>query len=574
MFTDLAGSLLSFAKQLFGPGICPGEWVWATMTAGALIALLPVLASVIVALVRKVTGNVYNTATIATFATVGGVFVLVLPWMLMMGASEVYHAAFTGGGPGRTGLTFADLESLRTTECELVGNQRKHLGGGQNVFEVVFYPKSSLSYWLYLIALVGLPLLVGFFVMLQARMAMRRGPHWPARLLWGPFVALALLSMPVSANTAMYLWIGFLPISVLGLVPLAMIGPPSWQAIRRADQKAALAAAPPAPPPYRPEPAPPPPPPPPPPKQYAPTALAPQPEPGSPGGPVPAMAAAAAPLPRKHGRYRRVRKLGHGGMGTVWEAIDTQLDRRVALKIAHAPDPDTEQRMQREAKALAQINHPNCVKVYDLVEEEDGLALVMEYLEGEALAFAVDRNGPIDDVAAARLWSTMASALLAAHERGVLHRDVKPSNVIIDPAGTPHLIDFGIARSKDDAKMTATGMMIGTPDYTAPETANGAPATPASDAWQLAATVSYALTGHPPRGVKENPMAALIAASRAEPPSHLPERSVHIRLLRASLDAQPRNRPTLQTVVREVNGWLAKVGESREGPVTRMMPRA
>ncbi|MGH3433334.1 MAG: serine/threonine-protein kinase, partial [Thermocrispum sp.] len=310
-------------------------------------------------------------------------------------------------------------------------------------------------------------------------------------------------------------------------------------------------------------------PPPPPAKQYAPTALAPSPPPAA-----AVVPAAIGGLPRRQGRYRRVRKLGHGGMGTVWEAVDTQLDRRVALKIAHAPDSDTEQRMQREAKALALINHPNCVRVYDLVAEHDGLALVMEYLEGDALAFAVDTNGPIDDVAAARLWSTVASALLAAHDKGVLHRDVKPSNVIVDPRGLPHLIDFGIARSKGDSQLTATGMMIGTPDYTSPETANGAAASPASDAWQLAATVSYALTGHPPRGARENPMAALIAASRAEPPSELPERSVHARLLGAALDAHPRNRPTLQAVVREMNGWLAGAGESQDGPVTRLMPRA
>src|SRR5690606_40798518 len=130
--------------------------------------------------------------------------------------------------------------------------------------------------------------------------------------------------------------------------------------------------------------------------------------------------------------------------------------------------------MQREARALAALSHPNCVHVYDLVEEPDGLALVMEYLEGQPLAEIVDTAGPLDDVAAGRLWATMASALAAAHSKGVLHRDVKPSNVIIDPSGVAHLIDFGIARSRGDSKLTATGMMVGTPDYVAPETAAGA----------------------------------------------------------------------------------------------------
>jgi serine/threonine protein kinase len=272
-------------------------------------------------------------------------------------------------------------------------------------------------------------------------------------------------------------------------------------------------------------------------------------------------------------RYRRVRRLGHGGFGTVWQAVDNQLGRTVALKIAHAPDRDTEERMRREARALAMVNHPNCVRVYDLVEEPDGLALVMEYLEGQALATAVDGMGPLDDIAAGRLWATMAGALAAAHEKGVLHRDVKPSNVIVDPSGMPHLIDFGIARSRGDSTMTATGMMIGTPDFVAPEQAAGAAASPASDAWQLAATVSYALSGYPPRGTRESPMAALMAAARAEPASQLPQRSAHARLLIASLDNEPRRRPTLNAVRREVEGWLARAGKSPDGPVTRIVPR-
>jgi serine/threonine protein kinase len=317
----------------------------------------------------------------------------------------------------------------------------------------------------------------------------------------------------------------------------------------------------------------PPPPPPPANKPYPKTALAQAPE-------LNQLAAAPGPIPPRPGsrnaggsRYRRVRQLGHGGFGTVWEVVDTQLNRTVALKIAHAPDRDTEERMQREARALAAVNHPNCVRVYDLVEEPDGLALVMEYIEGRPLAELVDGGVPLDDIAAGRLWATMAGALAAAHEKGVLHRDIKPSNIIIDPGGLAHLIDFGIARSQGDSKLTATGMMIGTPDFVAPETAMGAPASPASDAWQLAATVSYALSGQPPRGTRETPMAALMAAARAEPVSRLPQRSAHARILIASLDAEPRRRPTLNAVRREVEGWLARAGKSPDGPVTQVVRR-
>jgi serine/threonine protein kinase len=195
----------------------------------------------------------------------------------------------------------------------------------------------------------------------------------------------------------------------------------------------------------------------------------------------------------------------------------------------------------------------------------------MEYIEGQQLADTVHESGPLGDVAAARLWMTMASALSAAHSKGVLHRDVKPANVIIDPDGNPHLIDFGIARSRGDSTLTATGMMVGTPDFLAPETAAGASATPASDAWQLAATVSFALSGAPPRGVRDNAMAALMAAAKAEPLVELPRHSAHRGLLLASLDPDPGRRPTLAAVTREMSVWLARAGHTQEGPVTRLI---
>jgi serine/threonine protein kinase len=176
-------------------------------------------------------------------------------------------------------------------------------------------------------------------------------------------------------------------------------------------------------------------------------------------------------------------------------------------------------------------------------------------------------------VATARLWMMMAGALSAAHAKGVLHRDVKPSNIILDPEGAAHLIDFGIARTKGDSTLTATGMMVGTPDFLASETAAGANATPASDAWQLAATVSFALTGHPPRGTRDNAMAALMAAAKGEPLSHLPTRSAHRAILMASLDPNPGRRPTLAVVQREMSNWLSRGGHAEDGPVTSPVGR-
>ncbi|WP_199432620.1 serine/threonine-protein kinase [Qaidamihabitans albus] len=559
---SIASSLLSLAHALFAPGFCPGDWAWATSAAGSLIALFPVAAAMVVAIMRKVTGNRYHGAPLIAIGVVGGLLVLLLPWLYATGISSVYRAVFNGGSGG---LPAGSVQELGRQYC-FVGTQAEYLGGGQNIYETLFYPSGdALAYGYYLGALLGLPLLALLAVMLLVRTALRRGPKWPGRLLWGSFVAYFLLTAGVEANTAVHLWLGYLPVVVLGIIPVALIGPPSWSVIQKSDRPPER----PPPPPPQPEQKPPPPPPPPP-RQYAPTSVAPAQDLAAVPGPVPVPPGSGS---GGSSRFRRVRRLGHGGFGTVWEAVDTQLGRTVALKIAHAPDRDTEQRMQREGRALAALNHPNCVRVYDLVEEPDGLALVMEYLHGQSLSTAVDTVGTLDDVAAGRLWATMASALSAAHDKSVLHRDVKPSNVIVDPAGMPHLIDFGIARSKGDSTLTATGMMVGTPDFVAPETAAGAPASPASDAWQLAATVSYALSGYPPRGTRETPMAALMAAARAEPPSQLPRRSVHARLLIASLDPEPRNRPTLNAVCKEVEGWLSRAGKSVDGPVTKVVPR-
>ncbi|MEV6713033.1 protein kinase [Lentzea sp. NPDC051208] len=335
-----------------------------------------------------------------------------------------------------------------------------------------------------------------------------------------------------------------------------------------------------------------------PPRQYPPTRVAevlPQPgppqQPSNPAvladtpGPLPfgpgaANAESPAPVQKSgkvwnpgNGRFRRVRQLGSGGFGTVWLAVDEQLDRTVAVKLAHAPDNDTEARMLREARALAAVRHPNCVRVFDIVQDPDGLALVMEYIEGASLSETVLKNGLIDDKLAARLWLNMADALAAAHDRGVLHRDVKPSNVIVDNQGTAHLIDFGIARSKGDSTLTATGMMVGTPDFLAPETARGETASPASDSWQLAATVSYALTGHPPRGSRENPISSLMAAAQGEPITKLPQNSKHARLLLAAMDPEPGRRPSLAQVRGQLSQFLDQEGMSKEGPVTKMISK-
>jgi eukaryotic-like serine/threonine-protein kinase len=595
LLVDMGSSLLSLAHGIFQPRFCPGDWVWATIMAGFLVGLLPVVGAVLIALVRKGTANTYNVPTLSVFGLLGGVFAFVLPWLYTLGASETFRAVFH---QSVSGLTPVEEKSVRTEYCEWVGQQANFLGERPTVYEVLFHPFESgpmlLLRYVMLIVVPGIALL---FVWLQARLVFRRGAKWPGRLYWVPFLASLLLSAGVEVNVATFMWIGMLLSSVLGLLPLMVVGPPSWSVIERrykqeAAQPSQQMSLPPQqqqPPPYVPPPTPPPYVPPahsqpartPPPTRVAPHVREPEPDRAA----LAALAADPGPLPFASekptsiikpagGRFQKVKQLGTGGFGTVWLARDTQLNRTVAIKMAHAPDAETEERMLREARALAAVHHPNCVRVYDIVSEGDGLGLIMEYIEGEQLAEAVHAQGTLGDLAAARLWLTMAGALSAAHGKGVLHRDVKPANVIIDPSGNPHLIDFGIARSKGDQTLTAAGMMVGTPDFLAPETATGATATPASDAWQLAATVSFALAGQPPRGVRENAMASLMAAAKAEPLSQLPRRSTHLRLLTASLDKEPARRPTLAAVQREMTAWLARAGQEAAGPVTQVVARA
>jgi predicted Ser/Thr protein kinase len=594
LLVDWGSSLLALAHDLFQPAFCPGDWVWASVMAGFIIGLLPPLGAVLIALVRKGTGNTYNPVTLSAFGLVGGVFAFLLPWLYTMGVSEtfrtIYHNSLVPGQAlqAGTGLQAAEVASLGKTYC-LDANQAYFLGARPTVYEVLFHPfESGPMLVLRYAMLIVVPGIAVLFVWLQARLAFRRGPKWPGRLYWLPFLAALMLSAAVEVNVATYMWIGVLLASVLGMLPLLVVGPPSWSVIeRRYKQSAPQPTGQRPPPPYMPPQQPPPyqPQPPAQPVRTPPPTRVRMPEPEPDRAALAALAADPGPLPfasekptsiiRAAGsRFQKLRQLGTGGFGTVWLAKDTQLNRTVAIKMAHAPDAETEERMLREARALAAVHHPNCVRVYDIMSEGDGLGLIMEYIEGEQLAEAVHGQGALGDLQAARLWLTMAGALSAAHAKGVLHRDVKPANVIIDPEGMPHLIDFGIARSKGDQTLTAAGMMVGTPDFLAPETATGASATPASDAWQLAATVSFALAGYPPRGVRENAMAALMAAAKAEPLSHLPRRSSHLRLLTASLDKDPARRPTLAAVQREMTAWIARAGQETAGPITQIVSRA
>lgn len=220
------------------------------------------------------------------------------------------------------------------------------------------------------------------------------------------------------------------------------------------------------------------------------------------------------------GRYRLEKQIGRGGSGTVHLATDEVLGRQVAIKrIGLIPGSDSAEleRAEREARLAAALNHPNVVSVFDLVDEEDVRWLVMEYVDGETLSERVRTSGPMGATEAATLLAQVADALVEAHDHGIVHRDVKPSNIML-AGGAAKLNDFGIARSEDDPSLTQTGLVTGSPAYLAPEVASGSSATAASDVWSLGATLYHAVTGKPPYDVGDNLIGALYKIVHEDPP--------------------------------------------------------
>jgi serine/threonine protein kinase len=223
------------------------------------------------------------------------------------------------------------------------------------------------------------------------------------------------------------------------------------------------------------------------------------------------------------GRYTLDREIGRGGMGAVWRGTDLTLGRAVALKrIGTAPGggtPDV-RRAEREARLAARLNHPHVVAVFDLVDDpaSGDQWMVMEHVEGTNLAEIVRTNGALPPDQVAPILAQVADALAAAHTAGIVHRDVKPSNILVARDGNVKLTDFGIARTEADAALTQTGLVTGSPAYLAPEVARGQLATEASDMWSLGATLCHALTGKPPYEVGDNVMGALYRIVNEDPP--------------------------------------------------------
>ena len=248
------------------------------------------------------------------------------------------------------------------------------------------------------------------------------------------------------------------------------------------------------------------------------------------------------------GRYALREVLGRGGMGVVWLATDLRLERPVAVKevtfALHLSDEERRvlrERTLREARTAARLDHPSVTSVYDVVEEDGRPWLVMELVESCSLQQVVDGQGPLPWPAVVRIGLDVLAGLTAAHEAGVVHRDVKPANVLVASDGRACLTDFGIATATGDPTITTTGAIIGSPAYMAPERAHGERPGPAADLWSLGATLWTAVEGQP-AFARGEPMATLMAVVAEDLP-------------------QPANAGPLEPVLR---GLLAK------DPATRM----
>src|SRR4051794_1291879 len=252
-------------------------------------------------------------------------------------------------------------------------------------------------------------------------------------------------------------------------------------------------------------------------------------------------------------RYLLGPLLGSGGMGTVWRAQDRLLGRDVAIKQVEAHDPiqpgqpgDTlgvpaRARVLREARAAARLNHPGAVTIHDIVEDDRYIYIVMELVSAPTLAALVEREGPLPPARVAGIGEQLLDVLLAAHDAGIVHRDVKPANVMVLPRDRVKLADFGIAALHGDPQLTRPGTVLGSPGFLAPEQAEGAPAGPEADLWALGATLYFALEGRGP--YTRDSTAAVIAALLSQPPDPMHPAGPLGPVVTALLDRVPQRRP-------------------------------
>ncbi|MEU2631627.1 serine/threonine-protein kinase, partial [Kitasatospora sp. NPDC007106] len=282
------------------------------------------------------------------------------------------------------------------------------------------------------------------------------------------------------------------------------------------------------------------------------------------------------------GRYVLGDRLGRGGMGTVWRARDEMLDREVAVKeltVNHLPEEELEilqSRMKREARAAARIKHPGVITIHDVLEDDGRPWIVMELVDGRSLADVISQDGTLAPREAAEVGLQVLAALHRGHQLGVLHRDVKPANVLLEKGtGRVVLLDFGIATFEGSTELTRPGDLVGSPDYLAPERAQGERPGPASDLWGLGATLYAAVEGESPFR-RTSPLTTLAAVVGDPLPE--PRRAGALGPVLAALMAKDAaERPTADEaarMLREVTaghtlGMKARPGSRRPPPVRR-----
>ncbi|WP_416977884.1 protein kinase domain-containing protein [Streptomyces sp. T028] len=271
------------------------------------------------------------------------------------------------------------------------------------------------------------------------------------------------------------------------------------------------------------------------------------------------------------GRYRLVERIGRGGMGTVWRAEDELLARQVALKQLH-PRPDLSEpevatlyeRTRREARSAARVAHPNVVVVHDVVEDDGRPCIVMEYVPAPTLGDLLDGGRTVPPEEAARIGLGMIAAVRAAHTAGVLHRDIKPGNVLLGAGGRVVLTDFGIATTTDTSTLTRTGEMIGSIDFMAPERIRGRTPGPSSDLWSLGATLYQAVEGRPPH--RRGTAMETAYAIAVDPPAPMRQAGALEPLIETLLAKDPEARPTAEQTERALRATCSPAPEPSTRP--------
>ncbi|MEU0794600.1 serine/threonine-protein kinase [Amycolatopsis sp. NPDC005961] len=282
------------------------------------------------------------------------------------------------------------------------------------------------------------------------------------------------------------------------------------------------------------------------------------------------------------GRYRIAGRIGTGAMGAVWQAHDEVLGRTVAIKQLllqpHLDEHDAEdarQRTMREGRIAARLHHPNAISVFDVVTDDNGQpCLIMEYLNSTSLAAVLQERRTLPPTEVARIGAQVAAALREAHAVGIVHRDIKPGNILLGANGVVKITDFGISRAKDDVTVTKTGMIAGTPAYLAPEVAIGGDPGPESDVFSLGSTLYAACEGQPPFGLSENTLSLLhaVAAGQINPPRQSgPLASVLAVLLHPDIQHRPTAEECEELLAAVARGELPLGGPSDE---TMMAPSA